>query len=57
MKYACIAAASTFCRARQFDESIAVEKRPVVNMYEYGVRVSNNAPFRLLAMLWWYHFG
>jgi hypothetical protein len=55
MKYACIAAASTFCRARQFNESIAVEKCPVVNMYEYGVRVSNNASLRLLAMLWWYY--
>jgi hypothetical protein len=51
MKYACIAATSTFCRARQFDEAIAVEKCPVVNMYEYGVRVSNNAPLRLLTML------
>jgi hypothetical protein len=43
MKYACIAEALTFRRARQFDDSIAVEKRPVVNIYEYGVRVSNNA--------------
>jgi hypothetical protein len=55
MKYTCIAAASTFCKARQFDKSIAVEKCPVVNMYEYSVKVSNNASLRLLAMLWWYY--
>jgi hypothetical protein len=33
---------STFCRARQFDESIAVKNRLVINIYEYGVKVSKN---------------
>jgi hypothetical protein len=55
MKYVCIAAVLTFCRAKQFNESIAVEKCLVVNMYKYGVKVSNNASLRLLAMLWWYY--